>query len=334
MDGKVSLQQQGREDYHPHMRLFIGHESALHFWQSAWSDSLDLDAQSPVRSLRYAANSAQDVQEFPLEKAGFRDGQIDILVPEANLRCTSLIHKAHVWSGPLAPGSFFEVRPGVYVASPEFAFLQMASILDLPHLVKLGDELCSSYRGDDYDVRGFMQVKPRTSVASLARYIDKMAGCKGAKAARYALRFVVGNAASPMETALVMLLCLPKRYGGYGLPLPEMNGVIDLNERAADMVGKRYFRCDLLWARFRVAIEYDSDMFHTGKEKIANDSVRRNVLGFMGINVITVTRSQLYSASGMQSIAEQLAKAMRKREIADLRVNAATAALRDWLLHE
>jgi hypothetical protein len=113
-----------------------------------------------------------------------------------------------------------------------------------------------------------------------------------------------------------------------------MNGVIDLNERAADMVGKRYFRCDLLWARFRVAIEYDSDMFHTGKEKIANDSVRRNVLGFMGINVITVTRSQLYSASGMQSIAEQLAKAMRKREIADLRVNAATAALRDWLLHE
>ena len=226
MDGKVPPRQRYREDYHPHMRIFIGHQSALRFWQSAWSDSLDYDAPSPVKSLHYAANSAQDVQKFPLAKAGFRDGQIDILVPEANLRCTSLIHKAHVWSRPLAPGSFFEVRPGIYVASPELIFLQMASILDLPHLVKLGDELCSSYREDDYDARGFMQVTPRTNVARLARYIDKMAGCKGAKAARYALRFVAGNAASPMEVALVMLLCLPKRYGGYGLPLPEMNGLV------------------------------------------------------------------------------------------------------------
>lgn len=44
----------------------------------------------------------------------------------------------------------------------------------------------------------------------------------------------------------------------------------------------RQFRCDLLWPTASLCVEYDSDMFHTGSQKIARDARRRNALASLG----------------------------------------------------
>lgn len=295
------------------MRVFIGKYSALEFWQSAWSDSVASNHPSRVRSLRFAANNAKQVQEFALERFGFRERSIDILVNESAKRCESASHTVHLWTGPLADGSFFEIGNNVYVSSPPFTLLQIAPACDMVELVKIGYELCSDYRLDDIDPRGFVSVDRRTDLQKLEKYFGKMQGCKGVKASRQSTRWIADGSASPAETTLAMLLTLPARFGGCGFPKPMLNHRIELDAEASRMIAKQYLKCDLFWPDYNVAIEYDSDMFHTGSERIAEDSIRRNVLGYLGITVITVTRRQLYSTNGMSAVAQQLAKAMRKK---------------------
>ena len=74
------------------------------------------------------------------------------------------------------------------------------------------------------------------------------------------------------------------------------------------MSGSAFFSCDLFWPDGGVAVEYDSDMFHTGSERIARDSERRNALSYLGISVVTVTRRQVMSAVGCDRIARLLEK--------------------------
>ena len=317
----------------PDMRVFICKQSAISFWQSAWSDGFDTCVTSSVRSLRYAANNATQIRELSLERFGFTSYPLDVLVADANLRCSSDVHKTHLWSTAIAPGSFIEVGRDVFVSSPPFAFVQMASELDAIDLAKLGIELCGCYRLDDIDIRGFSQVEPRIELKQLKGYINRIDNCRGIKAARASMQWVTSVSASPMETVLVLVLCLPTRLGGFGFALPLMNHRIELDGVAAQMAGKPYFVCDLYWPKYKIAIEYDSDMFHTGSEKIANDSLRRNILGYLGITVITVTRQQLYSVQGMESVARQLAKAMgNNRKAARIETTGATRILRERLL--
>ncbi len=56
-----------------------------------------------------------------------------------------------------------------------------------------------------------------------ARFIEAAGDMPGTVKARKALRFIASGSASPMETCMVMLLCLPLRLGGYNLPKPQMN---------------------------------------------------------------------------------------------------------------
>ena len=315
------------------MRVFICKQSAVRFWLSAWSDGVDPHALSPVRSLRYAVNNAKQVQEFALERFGFTDYPLDILVADPNLRCISDVHRTHLWSSTITPGSFVEIARGIFVSSPAFAFVQMATELDAVDLSKLGIELCGCYRIDDIDFRGFSQVDPRIELEQLKGYVSKSSNCRGIKAARSATRWIASVSASPMETNLVLILCLPTRFGGYGFPVPLMNYRIELDETASRMAGKSYYKCDGYWPEFKVAMEYESDMFHTGSEKIASDSLRRNVLGYLGITVITVTRQQLYSIQGMESVARQLAKAIgNSRKASAIEATSSTKILQERLL--
>jgi hypothetical protein len=75
----------------------------------------------------------------------------------------------------------------------------------------------------------------------------------------------LGRAASPMETRVLQTL---RRHG---LPTPELQ--YEIHHR-----GQLLARADAAYPQWRLAIEYDSDEFHTGVHERRRDSDRRNAL--------------------------------------------------------
>ena len=96
-----------------------------------------------------------------------------------------------------------------------------------------------------------------------------------------------------METKLTLLLCLPFKLGGYGLPYPELN--YPLYDTQFKKPKKELYRCDLCWPKLKLAIEYDSHQFHATNNKLALDSRRRIAIEQYGLHVISVTKQQVYS---------------------------------------
>jgi len=237
---------------------------------------------------------------------------LHVLVGSDNARksCKSL--HCHISSGRFPDGSFIQMASGLIVCSPELCFLQMAGELHFIDLVEFGYEICGRYRigKENAPGQGFRDDLPLTSVAKLCSYITKATGLKGRTNALKALRFIADGSASPMETVLTMLLTLPYRIGGYGFPLPMLNHRIEVTTNARK--SKKYY-CDLYWPSGQVDVEYDSDAFHTGPDRIAKDAIRRTALMSAGIAVVTISRKQLYDVRELREVAELLSQLLGKR---------------------
>lgn len=188
--------------------------------------------------------------------------------------------------------------------------MQVATSLDLSQLIELGYEFCGTY---DASGEILISCKPLTCVKKLKDYATKAKGMHGRDKALRALRYVVDNSASPRETLLAMLLCLPNALGGYGIKLPILNHKIDMNKRSAKAARKNYLVCDLYWSDAKLAVEYDSDEFHVGAERISEDSTRRMALAAKKITVISVTNRQLNNGGELNAVAHSVASQTGKR---------------------
>lgn len=213
----------------------------------------------------------------------------------------------------LPTGSFVKVSERVYVSSPEFCFLQMARHLSHGMLVNLGLEICGAYVLAPESSEGFLPSEPIATPTTLREYLERARGIHGVKSARRAAGCVLSGSASPMESVLVELLCLPGSFGGYDLPWPEMNPRVSVWVGEGLRRRQHAYRCDLYWARRRVAVEYDSDLAHTGSERIARDARRRNNLASSGVSVVTVSRRQAYSMEAFDEVAHQIARSLGAR---------------------
>jgi len=231
----------------------------------------------------------------------------------------------HVFSGKITANCFVDVYDGqktssseLEVSSPEFCFLQMAGQLPLIGLIQLGYELCGSYsmsitESHNKHESRFYNRPSLTSIKNLHELIAAMPGFIGHKNAVRSLRYIIEESASPMETKLSMLLSLPHKYGGYGIPKPKLNARIVLSKTAERSSSKSFYKCDLFWPDHDLAVEYDSDTYHSGPAQIASDSKKRNALASMGIQVITITTQQLYDSSEFEKAARVIAKLLGKR---------------------
>jgi len=253
----------------------------------------------------------------PTDFTGF-EHPVHIMVGEASVRRTAKIVRQHIFSGDTPIGSFMNIGDGLMASSPEFCFYQMAEQFNLAGLIELGYELCGAYSiplANDSTVpkRGFYNRRPLTSVNRLRDFLNSIPGAKGHKKANRALRYILDGSASPMETKLAVFLTLPYALGGFGFDLAELNKRINLTKTARKYFNKDYYICDIFWPEKKTAVEYDSDQQHTGSDRIANDSKRRNALASMGIKVVSVTKQQLYSSVELERAARTIAKHMDKR---------------------
>lgn len=243
---------------------------------------------------------------------------VHTVISNPNSRWSSKAMKQHVFTGRTPADCFVSVSDRLFVSSPEFCFLQLADQLPLVILIELGYELCGAYslpaaNKTDPPERGFYYRRPLTSTDKLDAFIAEMAGVKGHKKAVRALRYILDGSASPMETKLSILLTLPYKLGGFGLIMPELNSRIIPSKMVRRSANKASYACDLYWPDYALAVEYDSDQYHTGSARIADDAKRKNILASLGITVITITKRQIYSSAELEKAARLLAKNMDRR---------------------
>ena len=145
--------------------------------------------------------------------------------------------------------------------------------------------------------------------SNMERFLEDIPHVYGRNRLDTALRLALPHSASPMETALALLLSLPEAYGGYGLPRPRLNRkkLVDNHEQLWS--GGPSITPDLLWEDARLVIEYDSDEMHggVGARKLASDATRANVLSARGYTVLRVTTLNIQSSADMERLARQVA---------------------------
>lgn len=303
------------------MYILLSHISAYGYWRSAGDGEAAGDSRARRNAARRAQNQLDSSKKmcdnrsypYPLPCPRGCEAPLHILVSDAGARVRSRHLRSHTWSVRLLDSSFVDLGDGYMMSSPEFSFLQMADDLSLVELIRYGYELCGTYAISEEDGHLIKRKKPLTTVAKLAAFVERSASVRGRKRAERALKYVIPDAASPMETAVSMLLTLPYSLGGYKLDMPLLNQRIDIAHRKGTSFRKHYYVCDLYWSDVQIAVEYDSDLYHTGSERISSDSSRRNELLANGVAVVTMTRKQLRDNREFRNIALQLAQELGKR---------------------
>lgn len=312
--------------YYMVMDPVLSHISALEYWRSVRIGS---------RSFRFVQDASPLLAETPKKDALAKPGPwwltrpLHVLVSSRSARRSSSEIQCHVQSGPLPPGSILDSRNGFCVCSPELCFIQMATELSLPKLIELGYEFCGTYDTSNGRV---CECLPLTSADKLMAYVESTGPVYGKKKALRALRYDLDGSASPRETVLSMLLCLPYALGGYGLPVPLMNHRVDLSARARRIAGRKYLVCDLYWPDVKLNVEYDGGL-HVEAERVSKDSMRRDALLSMGVKVVTITKWQVNDGGEMNAIAHLVAECLgRKLRYKDPGFTRAHLALRNELL--
>lgn len=263
-----------------------------------------------VRGLDLVRPRAAELRELDQRGYAGLSKPIHVLVPHRDMRIAFDDVRWHVWSGslPKSGAGFRRDAQGVFLASPELALLHYASRADLAEAIAVAFELCGTYRLGG--LLGFEKADPLTSTKQLNWFASGAQGARGVNRLRRVAARALGGSASPMETALAMLLSLPCTLGGYGLPSPCLNARIDVASKNELNQSKRYYVADLYWPEARFVIEYDSDQWHVGPGRIGQDAARRNALLFQGIDVVTVCSQQIMSESRMDDVARIAARAL------------------------
>ena len=170
-------------------------------------------------------------------------------------------------------------------------------------------EFAGFYRlpaGDKDTQYGLKPFMTRNDARTFAESVPRL---YGRSRVRQALSFSYDQSASPMETALVLMLTLPVKYGGYGLPRPCLNKGLALGDERELWDGGDHITPDLLWEEAKVVIEYESGEFHYGQgmRKATNDATRANVLSAMGYVVLRATAGSVTSLVELDRLTRQVA---------------------------
>lgn len=218
------------------------------------------------------------------------------------------------------PGSVVFFRQNQERMLREHARSLFSAALQNPGFRAKPQELCGTYALSE-DADGFVvkDWNDRCTSARAVSHFAELALSRGVRGARRAARLsslLATGSHSPAETNVYLLLCLPKRHGGYGLTKPLMNPALKLSSNGFRLLSTEknrdaspfdpVRRPDLFWSKSRIALEYESDMAHSGKEKLVGDSKRRCDLEKAGIHVLTLTSRQLYNERVFDKMARTL----------------------------
>ncbi len=244
----------------------------------------------------------------------------------------------HAWTAGRPVDAIWETPFGLETASPLFSLLTMASSCPAVQLAMAMYELCGTFavfepsekieellRHERVDCLfgtgfGWRRMGPRPErpgnlwerpplfdLGELHDYCKRIEGMHGAKNFTSAAQMVTGVTASPFEAQASMLLGLPRRLGGEGLPI-ENNVPLDLNRAARRLSGTGKRVGDIVIASDDgtrcVVVECQGRAFHGSVESKIADSDRTTALQAMGYEVILMTYSQIADPQKFDTVVE------------------------------
>ena len=238
---------------------------------------------------------------------------LDLLFYKNCTKSCSRLVCAHTTSRQLPPGSLVRLSEHVLIASPELVFSQIAEDRSFEQLIMAGCELCGTYRlfGDGGPPLSLPEERPRlTRAADIAGTLQRF-GLGPRTTAVRAARYVFDNARSPMEAKVALLLSLPPRLGGFGLPRPALNPDFYLGPEAYSLYPRKPCHPDLFWADARLDVEYDGADTHTA-EAHAKDVARAAAFACEGVTVLTIAKAQAYDRRAFETVAGVIASRLHR----------------------
>ena len=288
--------------------ILIADESALHaLLHSDWGRRID-SSRASTSPLQAGASTLADLQAFNVHHPLYGPPPVTLLVDRrANRRFSDNV-QCRTIAGDVPAGSFFRLREGLYMATPEFVFIRMANFKTLSQLAEIGMNLCARYYIDAktgaVEDRGSFLTTPE-KLLSFAQ-----SSClRGSKKAMEALRFVLPNSGSPYETKMKLLLCHPLVRGGLTLPFTEMNYDVKAG-RLQRIMAQSTFCIDLADPRRCIGVEYDGQEGHLDA---SHDKRRRNELAALGWTIFPIDKNVFLDPDATIRAAEQIAKRMNVR---------------------
>lgn len=201
--------------------------------------------------------------------------------------------------------SYFELTPGVYIVGIKLCALQAATDFSLRELVEYYFEICGSYALETSDETQYRERPALTSVEELRAFFSEASGYRGSNKALKALSYVREGCRSPLETAFVMMLTMPKSMGGLAIRAIKTDYPIPVPKRYAALTRRTVFYLDALLENSMTDIEYNG-FYHDEPEQQSIDEERRNTLRNMGYAVITASRHSFFKQSAFRRIMEAI----------------------------
>ena len=213
--------------------------------------------------------------------------------------------RAHASTKRFSSSRFVKLADGIFVVNVELCALQAATYLPFNELVEYYYELCGAYSLDSETSTSYTERPPLTTTAKLKHFFKTITNCKGLVLARKAISCVRNGCRSPMETAFVMMLTLPKNEGGLGIKGVETDYEVNIATIAKCLTRRTKFYLDAYLKKSRTDIEYNG-FLHDAEEDRAIDEERKNALAAMGIGIITVSRHSFMHSKPFARVMEAI----------------------------
>ena len=179
----------------------------------------------------------------------------------------------------------------------------------LVELTKVICELLGTYRLGTGGASTQYGMQPLMDRSDVREMLDELPGLYGLNRVHQALGFAYDMSASPMETALALMLTLPPQVGGFGLPRPRLNVALGVKDPKVVHAGCDEVYPDLYWPSARLVLEYESFEFHVamGGRKLPDDAARANALAAQQYVVLRATDETMRSLGELDLLARQIA---------------------------
>ena len=213
--------------------------------------------------------------------------------------------KCHVSLKQFSSSRFIELGDGIYIVGVELCALQAATYLPFRELVEYYFELCGAYSLETGSSTSYTERFALTSTERLKQFFNSLTRCDGLTLARKAVQCVRDGCRSPMETAFVMMLTLPKTEGGLGIKGIETDYEVQVTAVAKNLTRRKKLFMDAYLKKSRTDVEYNG-FYHDAEEDRAVDEERKNALASMGYGIITVSRYSFMHASSFVRVMEAI----------------------------
>ena len=321
------------------MSIILSHQTARAFHDLPNAPRGLPTSPSRPASLQHAAPDKQLVADARSALAALgidSDDPLHVIVGDRNQRRHLDGLVCHLHTNPLPAGSLLQLGEQIFVCDIRLCALQAATYLPELELIEYLYQVCGSYVPPASAGGELLEREPPTTVEELRRYAESTGRAPGCQALKRVLPWVREGTRSPMETAFIMLLALPKRLGGLGLRSLKVNYRVEVTQAARPLTRRSHFYFDAFIPATKTDVEYNG-FYHNESVQRAIDEERHNALSSMGYNILDVSKHSLLDRA---SFLRCMKKVMRQAEIRPSRLPANFAqeqeklrrfVLRRWL---